>query len=149
MASAIAHRVLVFNDTPAKHDDILKMTVNQLTDERTRLITVTEVFDAKGDKLSSEDASAYSDAVDRIEAVQNALSKTPAGLAERKNALLATSRIANATSGLTFDFSKGIHTRPAWEDDKEKFGFKNQQEYLGAVINAYKGRNPEAIDPRL
>ena len=149
MASAISNRVLVFNDTPAKHDDIFKMTVNQLTDERTRLITVTEVFDAKGDKLSSEDASAYSDAVDRIEAVQNALSKTPTGLAERKNALLATSRIANATSGLTFDFSKGVHTRPVWEDDKEKFGFKNQQEYLGAVINAYKGRNPEAVDPRL
>ena len=136
MASAI--RIYrVFNDTPAKNDDILKMTVNQLTDERTRLITVTEVFDAKGDKLSTEDAAAYSDAVDRIEAVQNALAKTPTGLAERKAAILATSRIANATSGLTFDFSKGVHTRPAWEDDKEKFGFRNQQEYLGSVIDLY------------
>lgn len=148
MASAI-RTFSVFNDTPVKNDDVIKMTVNQLTDERIRLITVTEVFDAKGDKLSAEDAQAYSDAVDRIEAVQNALAKTPTGLAERKAALLATSRIANATSGLTFDLSKGISTRPAWEDDKEKFGFRNQQEYLGAVINAYKFKDPTKVDPRL
>jgi HK97 family phage major capsid protein len=149
MASAIATRVLVFNDTPLKNDDVIKMTVNQLQDERTRLITVTEVFDAKADKISPEDTQSYSEALDRIEAVQNALSKTNVGLGERKAALLATSRIANATSGLTFDFSKGVSTRPAWEDDKEKFGFRNQQEYLGAVINAYKHRSPDAVDPRL
>ena len=147
---AFAKRFSVFNDTPVKNADVSAMTVNQLQDERTRLITVTEVFDAKGDKLSAEDATKYGEALDRIEAVQNSLSKTSVGLAERKAAMLATQRIANATSGLTFDLGRGITTRPAWEDDKEKFGFRNQQEYLGAVINAYKNKsNPDVIDPRL
>jgi len=151
MASAIATRVYrAFNDTPVKHEDVSKMTVNQLQDERTRLITLTEGFEAKGDKLAQNELTQYSEAVDRLEVVVNAMSKTNVGLAERKAALLATSRIANATSGLTFDFSRGVTVRPAWEDDKEKFGFRNQQDYLGAVINAYKNKhNPDAIDPRL
>lgn len=149
MALAIK-RQLIFNDTPVKNADVTGMTVNQLTDERTRLITVTEAFDAKADKITKEDSAAYAEALDRIEAVQNALSKTAVGLAERKAALLATSRIANATSGLVVNLGSGISTRPAWEDDKEKFGFRNQQEYLGSVINAYKNKhNPDAIDPRL
>lgn len=149
MASAIAFS-RVFNDTAAKNTDVSSMTVNQLSDERTRLITVTEAFDSKGDKLSSQEAQQYADALDRIEAVQNALSKTAVGLAERKAALLATQKIANATSGLVVDLSGGISAKPRWEDDKEKYGFRNQQEYLGAVVNAYKNKhNPEAIDARL
>ena len=62
MASAIAFS-RVFNDTPAKNSDVSGMTVNQLSDERTRLITLTEAFDAKGDKLSSQEAQQYADAV--------------------------------------------------------------------------------------
>ena len=150
MASAIARTYRVFNDTPVKNADVSTMTVNQLSDERTRLITVTEAFDAKGDKLTSQEAQQYADALDRIEAVQNALSKTAVGLAERKAALLATQKIANATSGLVVDLSGGVHTKPRWEHDKEKYGFNNQQEYLGAVINAYRNsHNPDVIDPRL
>ena len=139
----------VFNDTAVKNADVSTMTSNQLADERTRLITVTDVFDAKADKITKEELLQYKDAVDRLEAVQNSVSSTQVGLAERRSALLATSRIANASSGI-IDLSRGISSRPLWEDDKEKFGFKNQQEFLGAVINAYAHkRDPDAIDPRL
>ncbi len=135
--------------TSPKHDDITKMTVNQLQDERTRLITLTETFDAKGDKLSTEDAEAYSQALDRIEAVQNAMTKTPVGLGERRSALLATTAVANAANGLVVNLSQGIQSRPRWEDDKDKYGFNTQQEFLGAVINLYRDKNPDKADPRL
>jgi len=140
---------LCFNDTPVKNADVPTMTANQLQDERTRLITITDVFDTKGDKITREELTQYKDAVDRLESVQNAVSSTQVGLAERRAALLATSRIANASNGM-LDLSRGITSRPLWEDDKEKFGFHNQQEYLGAVINAYKNKsNPDVIDVRL
>jgi HK97 family phage major capsid protein len=143
-------RYRVFNDTAVKHEDIPKMTVNQLNDERTRLVTVMDALDAKGDKCQPNELEQYREAVERLEAVQNAYSNTQAGLSERRNALLATSRIANATSGLVLDLSRGVSTRPAWEDDKEKYGFRNQQEFLGSVVNAYRNKhNPDAIDPRL
>jgi len=149
MVSAIKY-FGVFNDTPVKNDDVSKMTVNQLQDERTRLITVMDALDAKGDKMESAELTQYKDSVDRLEAVVNGISNTHVGLSERRAALMATSRIADATSGLVLDLSCGISARPSWEDDKEKYGFKNQQEFLGSVINAYRNvRNPNAVDPRL
>lgn len=140
---------VAFNDTAVKHGDVSKLTMNQLQDERTRLITVTEAFDAKGDKLTAQENQEYVDAVDRLEAVVNSFQKTALGLAERRNALIAMNRISQATSGLVVDLSKGVSTQPAWEQDKEKYGFKDQKDYLSAVVNLYRDRNPDTADPRL
>lgn len=147
MASAIRYRV--YNDTPVKNEDVSKMTVNQLQDERVRLITLTETYDAKADKLQADELQKYSEVLDRLEVVQNSLSNTAVGLAERKAALTATARIANATSGLVVNLGQGVTTRPAWEDDKDQYGFRNQQEFLGAVVNLYRDRDADKADPRL
>lgn len=149
MASAIPFIALAFNDTPVKNDDILKMTVNQLQDERVRLVQITETFDQKGDKLTPDELQRYSETLDRIEAVQNALSNTPVGLQERRNAMLATASVANAAKGLLVNLTGSVQTRPAWEDDKECYGFRNQQEFLNSVVDLYRNRNPQEADPRL
>lgn len=148
MASAI--RIFsVYNDTPVKNEDVSKMTVNQLQDERVRLISLTEAYDAKADKLQADELQKYSEVLDRLEVVQNSISTTAVGLAERRSALTATARIANATSGLVVNLSQGVSTRPAWEDDKDHYGFRNQQEFLGAVVNLYRDRDADKADPRL
>lgn len=143
-AAAVA--AFVYNDTAVKHADVLNMTANQLADERTKLMTKTEAFDAKGDKITPAETAEYGDAVDRLEAVVNAISRTAVGLRERRDALNAVSRIAQSASGIV-NLSGGISTRPAWEDDKEKYGFRNQTEYLNAVVNSFKDR--DVTDPRL
>jgi len=139
----------VFNDTAVKNTDIGRFTVNQLQDERTRLLTVTEAFDAKGDKITDAETAQYSEAVDRLEVVVNAIGKTAVGLAERRNSLMAMNRISTATSGLVVDLSKGISTKPAWDEDKDKYGFRDQKDYLNAVVNLYRDRNPDNADARL
>lgn len=144
---AAAMHSLFFNDTPTKNADVVGMTVNQLQDERTRLTTLTESFFNKGDKLTAAETQQYADAVDRLEAVVNAHSRTAAGLAERVAALTATQKISNATAGIVANLSGGITVRPRWEDDKEFYGFKNQQDYLRAVVNTY--RRPNEVDPRI
>ena len=136
----------VYNDTAVKNNDVLNMSATQLADERTRLITVTETFDAKGDKITGDETKQYREAVDRLEAVSNAIMNTAAGQRERRDALIAASRISQATGGIV-NLNGSVHTRPAWEDDKDKYGFRNQQDYLNAVVNSY--RNREVTDPRL
>ena len=136
----------VFNDTAIKNDDVVKMSTNQLVDERNRLITVTEVFDAKGDKITGDETKQYREAVDRLEAVSNALSNTAIGQRERRDTLVATSRISQATGGIV-NLQGGVTTRPLWEDDKEKYGYRNQQDFLNSVVNSY--RNREVADPRM
>ena len=69
----------VYNDTAVKNDDVAKMSATQLVDERNRLITVTEVFDAKGDKITGDETKQYREAVDRLEAVSNAITNTAIG----------------------------------------------------------------------
>ena len=136
----------VFNDTAIKNDDVVKMSTNQLVDERNRLITVTEVFDAKGDKITGDETKQYREAVDRLEAVSNALTNTAIGQRERRDTLVATSRISQATGGIV-NLQGGVTTRPLWEDDKEKYGYRNQQDFLNSVVNSY--RNREVADPRM
>lgn len=138
----------LFNDAPVKHSDVLNMGAKELQDERTRLIGVTEAFDLKGDKLTDEDQAAYAEAVDRMEAVCNAIQSTAEGLKERRDALLAHNRLANVSRGLNFDPSQSISTRPAWEDDTEKFGFRDQRDFLNSVVNLYKSHGSQ-FDPRL
>jgi HK97 family phage major capsid protein len=139
----------VFNDTAVKNSDLAKFTQNQLTDERNRLITVTDQFEAKGDKLTPEELAAYRNDVERLEAVVNHISSTAVGLAERRNAALATAAVSNAAGGLVVNLAGGISTRPRWEDDKDKYGFNDQRDYLNAVVNLYRTRNPDSADPRL
>ena len=74
----------VYNDTAVKNEDVLKMSATQLVDERNRLITVTEVYDAKGDKITSDETKQYREAVDRLEAVSNAITNTATGQRERR-----------------------------------------------------------------
>ena len=136
----------VYNDTAVKNDDVAKMSATQLVDERNRLITVTEVFDAKGDKITSDETKQYREAVDRLEAVSNAIVNTATGQRERRDALVATSRISQATGGIV-NLQGGVTTRPLWEDDKEKYGYRNQQDFLNSVVNSY--RNREVADPRM
>ena len=136
----------VYNDTAVKNDDVAKMSATQLVDERNRLITVTEVFDAKGDKITGDETKQYREAVDRLEAVSNALTNTAIGQRERRDTLVATSRISQATGGIV-NLQGGVTTRPAWEDDKEKYGYRNQQDFLNSVVNSY--RNREVADPRM
>ena len=136
----------VYNDTAVKNDDVSKMSANQLVDERNRLITVTEVFDAKGDKITGDETKQYREAVDRLEAVSNALTNTAIGQRERRDTLVATSRISQATGGIV-NLQGGVTTRPLWEDDKEKYGYRNQQDFLNSVVNSY--RNREVADPRM
>ena len=136
----------VYNDTAVKNDDVAKMSATQLVDERNRLITVTEVFDAKGDKITGDETKQYREAVDRLEAVSNALSNTAIGQRERRDTLVATSRISQATGGIV-NLQGGVTTRPLWEDDKEKYGYRNQQDFLNSVVNSY--RNREVADPRM
>ena len=136
----------VYNDTAVKNDDVAKMSANQLVDERNRLITVTEVFDAKGDKITGDETKQYREAVDRLEAVSNALTNTAIGQRERRDTLVATSRISQATGGIV-NLQGGVTTRPLWEDDKEKYGYRNQQDFLNSVVNSY--RNREVADPRM
>ena len=136
----------VYNDTAVKNDDVAKMSATQLVDERNRLITVTEVFDAKGDKITGDETKQYREAVDRLEAVSNALSNTAIGQRERRDTLVATSRISQATGGIV-NLQGGVTTRPLWEDDKEKYGYRNQQDFLNSVVNSY--RNREVSDPRM
>ena len=136
----------VYNDTAVKNEDVLKMSATQLVDERNRLITVTEVFDAKGDKITGDETKQYREAVDRLEAVSNAITNTATGQRERRDALVATSRISQATGGIV-NLQGGVTTRPLWEDDKEKYGYRNQQDFLNSVVNSY--RNREVADPRM
>ena len=136
----------VYNDTAVKNDDVAKMSATQLVDERNRLITVTEVFDAKGDKITGDETKQYREAVDRLEAVSNALTNTAIGQRERRDTLVATSRISQATGGIV-NLQGGVTTRPLWEDDKEKYGYRNQQDFLNSVVNSY--RNREVADPRM
>ena len=136
----------VYNDTAVKNDDVAKMSATQLVDERNRLITVTEVFDAKGDKITGDETKQYREAVDRLEAVSNAIVNTATGQRERRDALVATSRISQATGGIV-NLQGGVTTRPLWEDDKEKYGYRNQQDFLNSVVNSY--RNREVADPRM
>lgn len=136
----------VYNDTAVKNDDVSKMSATQLVDERNRLITVTEVFDAKGDKITGDETKQYREAVDRLEAVSNAITNTATGQRERRDALVATSRISQATGGIV-NLQGGVTTRPLWEDDKEKYGYRNQQDFLNSVVNSY--RNREVADPRM
>lgn len=136
----------VYNDTAVKNDDVSKMSATQLVDERNRLITVTEVFDAKGDKITGDETKQYREAVDRLEAVSNAITNTATGQRERRDALVATTRISQATGGIV-NLQGGVTTRPLWEDDKEKYGYRNQQDFLNSVVNSY--RNREVSDPRM
>ena len=136
----------VYNDTAVKNEDVAKMSATQLVDERNRLITVTEVFDAKGDKITGDETKQYREAVDRLEAVSNALTNTAIGQRERRDTLVATSRISQATGGIV-NLQGGVTTRPLWEDDKEKYGYRNQQDFLNSVVNSY--RNREVADPRM
>ena len=136
----------VYNDTAVKNDDVSKMSATQLVDERNRLITVTEVFDAKGDKITGDETKQYREAVDRLEAVSNAITNTATGQRERRDALVATSRISQATGGIV-NLQGGVTARPLWEDDKEKYGYRNQQDFLNSVVNSY--RNREVSDPRM
>lgn len=136
----------VYNDTAVKNDDVSKMSATQLVDERNRLITVTEVFDAKGDKITGDETKQYREAVDRLEAVSNAITNTAIGQRERRDTLVATSRISQATGGIV-NLQGGVTTRPLWEDDKEKYGYRNQQDFLNSVVNSY--RNREVADPRM
>lgn len=134
MASAISNK---------KNDDVLNMGIKELQDERTRLVGVTEAFDLKGDDLSADDQKSYGEAVDRMEVVVNQLASTSVGLKERRDALLAQNRLANVSRGIAVDLSKGISTRPAWEDDKETYGYRNQQEFLSSVVNLYNRRGTD------
>jgi HK97 family phage major capsid protein len=142
---------MVLNDTEVKNADIGTLTMNQLTDERTRLITVTDAFEAKVDKLTADETTQYGDAVDRLEAVMNAWARTPQGIKLRKQQmLLRANQVVNLGGGLMFDGSGPITTRPRWEDDKEKYGFATQRDYLSAVVNMYKFKgNPDNTDPRM
>ena len=141
-----AFAAAVYNDTAVKNDDVSKMSATQLVDERNRLITVTEVFDAKGDKITGDETKQYREAVDRLEAVSNAITNTAIGQRERRDTLVATSRISQATGGIV-NLQGGVTTRPLWEDDKEKYGYRNQQDFLNSVVNSY--RNREVADPRM
>lgn len=137
-----------FNDTPVKNADVSTMTYSQLIDERIRLMSQTEGFQNKGDKLTPAEMQQYADAVDRLEAVQNAHSKTAGGLKERTDALLATQRISNATGNIVTNLGGNITVRPRFEDDKEFYGFRDQQDYLRAVVNTYRNGGRDA-DPRI
>lgn len=145
-SAAVFGRVL--NDTPTKHSDVLNMGANELQDERTRLIGVTEALDLKGDKLSPEETTAYGEAVDRLEAVCNKIASSAAGIKERRDALLAQNRLANVSRGLNFDPGQSISVRPAWEDDNDKYGFRDQREFLNSVVNLYRS-NGNQFDERL
>lgn len=138
-----------WNDTPAVNSDLAKFTMNQLVDERIRLTSVTDQFDQRRDKLTPDELTQYRLDVERLEAVANQLSNTAVGLAERRNAALATAAVSNAAGGLVVNLSGGVTTRPRWEDDKDKYGFSDQRDYLNAVVNLYRTRSPESADPRL
>lgn len=139
----------VLNDTAAKNGDLAKFTANQLTDERNRLISVTDQYEAKGDKLTADELTSYRNDIERLEAVVNCLNTTAVGLAERRNAALSTAAVSNAVGGLVVNLAGGVSTRPAWEKDKDKYGFSDQRDYLNAVVNLYRTRNPDDADPRL
>lgn len=147
-ASFYAATFKFFNDTQVKNGDVTSMTYSQLLDERIRLMGLTEGFQNKGDKLSPAELQQYAEAVDRLEAVQNAHSKTAGGLRERTDALLATQRISSATGGIVSNLGGNISVRHRWEDDKEMYGFRDQRDFLNGVVNLYKNRGRDA-DPRI
>lgn len=148
IAAAYAATLRFVNDVVTKNSDVSTLTVNQLADERTRLITLTEGFQNKGDKMTPAELQQYADAVDRLEAVQNAHSRTAAGLKERTDALLAVQRISTSTGNVVQNLGGNVTVRPRWEDDKEFYGFRDQQDYLRAVVNTYRNGGRDA-DPRI
>ena len=93
-AAVMGCMAAVFNDTAVKNGDLAKFTANQLTDERNRLISVTDQFEAKGDKLTADELTAYRNDIERLEAVVNCLSTTAVGLAERRNAALSAATVS-------------------------------------------------------
>ncbi len=90
----------VLNDTAAKNGDLAKFTANQLTDERNRLISVTDQYEAKGDKLTADELTSYRNDIERLEAVVNCLNTTAVGLAERDGALVAGAYPNHRDNGL-------------------------------------------------
>lgn len=130
----------------AEKFNIAKATYNQLQDHFQLLNTKAEEIESKYpdvDNFSSEDAEQYKAIIAEMEAVTNAKENHPEAMKERRQVLNISPAASSLTSTLRSLDNRIANIR---EDVDPKFGFKTDNEFLNAVVNAYKGMS---IDPRL
>lgn len=135
----------VYNDaTKPEKVDLSKLTINELKDEQVRLTTILDNHEAlhnEGKPLTADQTKEYKAALDRLEAVNEAFMQSAEGQFQRRKAAQAVQNLAGV-SGLVVDLSKGISTRPQFENDP-KLGFESSNEFLKSIVNLYRDRKTE------
>ena len=120
------------------NEDILSFSQEQLVDERSTMLSKMDELEEvtnSGGKWDDEQRKAYSDYLNRLEAVNARMETTDVGLQERASAAKAVTNLANFSRNVS-GLNGNIQVRPRFEDDP-RYGFETDRDFLNSVVNLY------------